>query len=50
MKCAVEMGSGAVIYILDIRKTGSAIQKFMGWDTQTHRQHAELMSILSFFK
>jgi hypothetical protein len=39
MKCAVEMGSGAVIYIPSFIKIGSAIQKLLGGggykDTQT---------------
>jgi hypothetical protein len=30
MKCAVEMGSGAVIYIPSSRKIGSGIQKLIG--------------------
>jgi hypothetical protein len=37
MKCAVEMGSGAMIYVLSFIKIGSDIQKLMGGytDTQT---------------
>jgi hypothetical protein len=38
MKYSVEMGSGAVIYIPSFTKTGSAIQKLLWGDTQTHRQ------------
>jgi hypothetical protein len=34
MKYAVEVGSGAIIYI---QKTGSGIQKMTGGDTQTER-------------
>jgi hypothetical protein len=29
MKCAVNMGSGAIIYIPSVIKIGSVIQKFM---------------------
>jgi hypothetical protein len=32
---AVEMGSGAVIYIPSFIKIGSGIQKLIGGDTQT---------------
>jgi hypothetical protein len=35
MKYAVEMGSGAMIYIPSFIKIGSAIQKLIGVDTQT---------------
>jgi hypothetical protein len=38
MKHAVEMGSGAMIPIPSSIKTGSAIQKLMGGDTQTHTE------------
>jgi hypothetical protein len=34
---AVEMGSGAVIYILNLIKTGSGIQMLIVGDTQTAR-------------
>jgi hypothetical protein len=34
-KYAVEMGSGAMIYIPSLIKIGSGIKKLMG-DTQTH--------------
>jgi hypothetical protein len=46
MKYAVEMGSGAMIYIPSFIKIGSAIQKFIG---VIHRQHADHVSLLSFF-
>jgi hypothetical protein len=50
MKYAVEMGSGAMIYISSFIKIGPGIQKLMGeGDTQTHRQHGDLISLLSFF-
>jgi hypothetical protein len=36
MKYAVEMGSGAMIYIPSFIKIGSGIQKLIGGDSQTH--------------
>jgi hypothetical protein len=33
MKCAVQMGSGAMIYIPSFIKIGSAIQKWIEGDT-----------------
>jgi hypothetical protein len=48
MKYAVEMGSGAMIYIPSFKKIGSGNQKLMGWDSQTHRQHGDLISLFSF--
>jgi hypothetical protein len=44
MKYAVEMGSGAVIYIPSFMKTGSNIQKLIWWDMQTHRNHGDGIS------
>jgi hypothetical protein len=35
MRYAVEMDSGAMIYIPSFIKIGSGIQKFMGRDSQT---------------
>jgi hypothetical protein len=50
MKYAVEMGSGAMIYIPSFIKIGSGIQKLMrGGGSQTHRQHGDLISLLLFF-
>jgi hypothetical protein len=43
MKYAVEIGSGTMIFI----KIGSAIQKLIGGDTQTHRQCGDRVSLLS---
>jgi hypothetical protein len=37
MKHAVEMGSGAMIYIPSFIKNGSGIQNLIGRNTQTHR-------------
>jgi hypothetical protein len=42
MKYTAEMGLGAVIYI----KTGSAMRKLIKGDTQTYRQHENLISLL----
>jgi hypothetical protein len=39
MRCAVEMGSGAMAYISSIIKISSGIQKLMG-DSQTDIQTA----------
>jgi hypothetical protein len=50
MKYAVEMGSGAMIYILSFIKIGSGIQKLIGEDTQTHRQHGDHINLLVFFR
>jgi hypothetical protein len=50
MKYAVEMGSGAMIYIPCFIKVGLGIQKLMRVGTQTHRQHEEGISPLFFFK
>jgi hypothetical protein len=50
VKYAVEMGSGAMIYILCLIKIGSGIQKMIGGgDSQIHRQHGDRISIISFF-
>jgi hypothetical protein len=50
MKYAVKMGSCAVIYeyIPSFIKISSAIQKLIGWDTQTHRKHGDGISLLLF--
>jgi hypothetical protein len=44
------MGSGAMIYIPSFTKIGSAIQKFMGRDTQIHRQDGDSISLCLFFQ
>jgi hypothetical protein len=49
MKYAVEMGSGAMIYISSFIKIGSGIQKLMGWNMQTHRQHEDRISLLLLY-
>jgi hypothetical protein len=50
MKYAVQMGSGAMIYIPSFMKICSAIQKLLRGNTQTHRQHGARMNLLSFFQ
>jgi hypothetical protein len=47
---AVEMGSGAVIYVPSFIKNGSGVQKLIGGFTDTHRQQGELISLLYFLK
>jgi hypothetical protein len=43
MKCAVEMGSGAMIYIPSFIKTGSGVQKLIRGDTQTHTDSMKII-------
>jgi hypothetical protein len=50
MKYAVKMWSCALIYIPSFIKIGSGIQKLIRRDSQTHRQHGDLISLLLFFK
>jgi hypothetical protein len=50
MKYAVEMGSGAMMYIPSFIKIDSGIQKLTRGHSQTHRQHGDRISLLSFFK
>jgi hypothetical protein len=50
MKYAVEIGSGAMKYIPRFIKIGSGIQNLMqGKDSQTYRQHDDLISFFNFF-
>jgi hypothetical protein len=46
MKYAVEMGSGAMIYIPSFMKIGSGIQKLMGVGIHRHRQHSDRINPL----
>jgi hypothetical protein len=46
MKYAVEMGTGAMIYIPSFKKTGSAIQTLI---RGIHRQHGDRLGLLLFF-
>jgi hypothetical protein len=48
MKYAVEMGSGAMIFIPSFIKIGSAIEKLTGENTDT--QYGDCMSLLLFYK
>jgi hypothetical protein len=50
MKYAIEMGSGAMIYIPNFIKIGSGIQKLMGgyMYRHAHRQQGDLISLLLF--
>jgi hypothetical protein len=50
MECAVEIGSGAMVYIPSFIKIRSAIQKLIGGDTQTYRQHGDRISLLLFLQ
>jgi hypothetical protein len=50
MKYAVEIGSGAMIYIPSFIKIGSGIQKLIGRDSQTPRKHEDRISLLSYLK
>jgi hypothetical protein len=49
MKYAVEMGSGAMIYIPSFIKINLGIQKFVGGRYTYRRQHGDLMSLLLSF-
>jgi hypothetical protein len=42
------MGSGAVIYVPSFIKIGSGVQKLIRWDTQTHGEQRDLISLLYF--
>jgi hypothetical protein len=50
MKCAVEMGSGALIYTPGFIKIGLENQKLIRGDSQTHRQHGYRVCLLPFFE
>jgi hypothetical protein len=40
----------AVIYTLNFTEIGLGIQKLIGGDSQTHRQHGYCISLLPFFE
>jgi hypothetical protein len=42
------MGSGAVIYIPSFIEIGSGIKKLIEGDSQTHKQHGDLISLPLF--
>jgi hypothetical protein len=46
MKYAVEMASGAMIYIPNVINIGPGIQKSRRGNLQTHRQHGDRISLL----
>jgi hypothetical protein len=48
MKQAVEIGSGAMMYISSFIKTDSAIQKSIEGYTNTDRENGHCISLLSF--
>jgi hypothetical protein len=48
MKYAAEIGSGAMIHIPSLIKIGFRHSKVNSGDSQTHRQHGELISLLLF--
>jgi hypothetical protein len=52
MKCTVEIGSDAVIYIPSFIRTGSAIQKLIRRRNhiKTHKQQGDLISLPLFFQ
>jgi hypothetical protein len=50
MKYAVEMGSGAMIYIPSFINLGPGIHKLIEEDTQKHRQKGDLISPLLIFQ
>jgi hypothetical protein len=50
MKYAVEMGSGAMIYIASFIKIGSGIQNLIRGGIHRHRQHGDGISLLLFFQ
>jgi hypothetical protein len=50
LKYAIEMGSGAMIYLPRFIKIGSAIQKLIGGCKQTHRQHGDRISLFPFLQ
>jgi hypothetical protein len=44
MKCAVEMSSGAMIYVPSLVKIDSDIQKLLGGDTDTQKADGKVIS------
>jgi hypothetical protein len=49
MNYAGKMGSHAKMYVQSFIQIGLTIQNLIGWDIQTHRQHADRISLHSFF-
>jgi hypothetical protein len=50
VKYAVEIGSGAMMYIPSFIKTHLGIQNFIGGNTPTHRQHRDSIAYFLLFK
>jgi hypothetical protein len=50
MKYAPKMGAHAMIYVRNITMIGSGIQKLIGGDSQTYRQHEDRISLLWVLK
>jgi hypothetical protein len=50
MKYPVEMVSGVMIYIRNFIKIDFGIHTLIGGDSQTHRKHGDLISLLLFFQ
>jgi hypothetical protein len=50
MKCAVQMGSGVMIYIPSFIKMGSDLQKLMEWDTNSQTASRLHKPTFTFFK
>jgi hypothetical protein len=49
MEYAVQMGSGAMIYIPSFIKIGFGIQKLIGGDAQTRRQKGDVINLLFIY-
>jgi hypothetical protein len=49
-KQAVGIGSGVMTYMPNFIKIGSGIQTLIGEDTQTYRQHGDLLNLFYFLK
>jgi hypothetical protein len=50
MKCAFEMGSGAMTYIPSFMNSGSGIKKLMGEEKYTDTQAGDRISLLLFLQ
>jgi hypothetical protein len=49
MKYGVKVGLDVMIYTPSFIKTGSGTEKLIDGDTQTYRQHGDLISLFLFF-
>jgi hypothetical protein len=50
MKYAVKIDSGDMIYITSFMKIGSGIRWLIMEDTQSHRLHGGIVSLIYFFQ